>query len=312
MTTASWIPTLTRVRQFYPDIFKSVMGENDIIKELANWVLRTQRRDGTFPGAYGDFMNQPPRVFNNGQIIHALLDYYNVIGHSELVIAARNSAEWLVKVMSADGSWRQFTFHQLSSNTMTGAALIRLADITGDKKYAEAGEKNIRFALSLQKENGYLAGNGFDTGSSALTITIGYAIEGILEAGILSGNENWKNAALKALYPVLHVAGKEGYLHGEIDENYHSGSSYCCLAGNCLLAMISYKLASLTGLNDLRARADLLLNYVRDKQIRSEVRDISGGISGSWPISGNYCSYEIPSWAVRYFSEALMMHDSAR
>ena len=78
MSTANWVPVLSRVQQFYPDLSKQILNDENICRELVNWLLRTQRRDGTFPGGYGDFMNQPPVVFNNGMIIHGLLDYYNV------------------------------------------------------------------------------------------------------------------------------------------------------------------------------------------------------------------------------------------
>lgn len=312
MSTANWGPVLTRIKQFYPEIYKNVIDVPDLTRELVNWVLRTQRRDGTFPASYGDYMNQAPRVFNSGMIIHSLLDYHNARGGSDLIEASIKSADWLLKVQSPDGSWRQFTFHQLSSNTLTGAALIRLAAITGDKKYYEAGEKNIEFALGLQLPNGYFSGNGFDSNSSAYTITIAYAIAGMLEAGLLTGNQEWKNAALKGLVPVLNLVNNSGFLVGEIDENFQSDSSFSCLPGNCLLAINAYKLATITSNNDLKTKADLLTDYVKGKQMISKIPQVDGGISGSWPISGNYSSYEIPSWAVRYFVEAVMMQDSMR
>jgi rhamnogalacturonyl hydrolase YesR len=312
MTTANWVPVLSRLKLYYPELFNQIIKNPDTIRELVNWVLRTQRRDGTFPASYGDFMNQPPRVFNNGLIIHSLLDHHNEQGGNDLMEACIKSAEWLLKVQSADGSWRQFTFHQLSSNTMTASALIRLASITGEKKYELAGEKNIQFALGLQAENGYFKGNGFDSNSSAFTITMAYAIAGVLEAGILTGNETWKNAALKGLVPVMNKVNENGFLVGTLDENFQSDSSFACLPGSCLMAVNAYKLASLEGNSELKIKADLLTDYVKSKQMSSKSPLINGGISGSWPISGNYCTYEITSWGVRYFAEALMMQDSMR
>ncbi len=312
LTTANWVPVLSRISSYYPELYSQVIKNPDLIRELVNWVLRTQRRDGTFPASYGDFMNQPPRVFNNGLIIHSLLDHHNVSGGNDLLEACIKSAEWLLKVQSTDGSWRQFTFHQLSSNTLTAAALIRLAGITGEKKYELAGEKNIQFALELQSDNGYFKGNGFDSTSSAFTITMAYAIAGVLEAGILTGNELWKNAAIKGLIPVLNKVNQQGFLVGELDENFQSDSSFSCLPGNCLMAVNAYKLATLEGNPDFKIKADLLTDYVKSKQLESKIQLINGGVPGSWPISGNYCSYEITSWGVRYFTEALMMQDSLR
>lgn len=310
MATANWIPVLSRINQYYPEIYRKVFGEGEIEKELVNWVLRTQRRDGTFPAGYGDYMNQPPKVFNNGMIMHGLLDYYNVAGDQELIDACMKSAEWLMKVQSPDGSWRQFTVHQLSSNTVSGAALLRLADITGDNNYRTSGVRNIEFALGLQSDNGYFKGNGYDSGSSASTLTIAYAIGGLLEAAILDNNKEWQSAALKGIVPVLNNLGPNGFLAGELDEEFQSSSSFSCLPGNGLLAILSYKLASLTGNDELRIKADLLTDYLKKFQLKSAQKGVSGGISGSWPISGNYCSYEITSWGVRYFLEAVMIQDS--
>lgn len=309
MSVANWVPLLTRVQQFYPDIYRSVFSDREIAKELVNWLLRIQRRDGTFPGGYGDYMNQAPKVFNNGMIIHGLLDYYNTCGDQDLIEACINSADWLIKVQSPDGSWRQFTIHQLSSNTSTAAALFRLATITGKEEYRKAANKNIEFALGLQSANGYFKGNGFDTQSRAFTITIAYAINGMLECGILESNTLWKESALKAIAPILSTVNQQGFLLGDFDENFQSSSSFSCLPGNCLLAIVGYKLTSLTGNESLKIKSDLLIDYVKRRQIESKNTGIHGGIPGSWPVSGNYCAYEVTSWGVRYFTEAIMMQD---
>lgn len=310
MTVANWVPLLTRIRQFYPETYHAAFAERDMAKALVNWVLRTQRRDGTFPGGYGDYMNQAPKVFNNGMIIHGLLDYYNANADQELIEACANCADWLLKVQSSDGSWRQFTIHQLSSNTATAAALIRLSTITGKEEYRQAAYKNIEFALDLQSPNGYFKGNGFDTNSKAFTITMAYAINGLLECSVLESNYHWRESAINALIPILSLVNHQGFLVGEIDENLQSSSSFTCLPGNCLLAIIGYKLTSLIGNESLKSKSDLLVDYVKKRQIESKNIHVHGGIPGSWPVSGNYCSYEITSWGVRYFTEAVMMQDT--
>ncbi len=311
MSTANWVPVLSRIQQFYPEVYKELFGSTDVNKELVNWIIRTQRRDGTFPGSYGDFMNQAPVVFNNGMIIHGLLDYYNASGGKELIDSCVSSADWLLKIQSPDGGWRQFTIHQLSSNTLTASALLRLSAITNDSRYRDAAIRNLEFAYELQQENGYFKGNGFDSGNRAFTITIGYALAGMMEAGILENNEKWLNSAQKGLIPVLNMVNKSGLLVGELNENFQSSASYSCLPGSSLIAICGYKMAAITGLQELRLKADLLTNYVRSKQINSRIPAITGGISGSYPISGNYCTYEITSWGVRYFIEAVMMQEAA-
>lgn len=305
-TNGYWLNTLLLVRQHFPEVFKSVFEEREIIREIADWLISIQRLDGTFPGSYGDFMNQPPRVFNNGQIILGLLNYYKNYHQQEALDSAIKSADWLLKVQSDDGSWRQFTLHQLSSNTRTAWALILLGQFLKENKYIEAGTRNIEFALTLQKDNGYFKDNGFDSFSIPSTHTIGYAIRGITGAAIATGNRNWLKSSQEAFDPVITLMKENGFMPGDIDEFYSASENYTCLTGNCQLSTVGYLLYNETGNEKYKEAADQLINYVKRKQLVSDDPHVTGGISGSWPISGKYCSYDIPNWAVKFFVDALI------
>src|SRR5262245_48155587 len=82
--TASWVPLLSRFKTNFPEMYQELFLDADLAHDLMNWVLLTQRRDGTFPGYYGDFMNQPPVIFSNGQIIFGLLEYYSMFPDDRL------------------------------------------------------------------------------------------------------------------------------------------------------------------------------------------------------------------------------------
>ena len=75
-TTGYWIKTLKRVKKYNNKIFYSVFKDDKIFDELVSWLLSIQKDDGSFPGSYGDFKNQRSIVFNNGQILLGLVDYY--------------------------------------------------------------------------------------------------------------------------------------------------------------------------------------------------------------------------------------------
>ncbi len=311
-TTGYWLNTLFFVRQHFPGIYKGVFGERVVETELKDWLLSVQRLDGTFPGSFGDFANQPPRVFNNGQIILGLLKYYEHYRDEKVMDSILQSADWLLKVQAKDGSWRQFTIHQLSSNTRTAWALMLLSKITGDKKYLEAGTRNIEFAIRLQQPNGYFLDNGFDAVGVPYTHSMAYAIKGVLEASTITGNEKWLQVTEKSYAPLLPLIKKDGFLFGQIDEDFNSTSNYCCLTGNSQLSVIGFKLYSLTGKEEYRQAAGLLIDYVKDKQVKSDVPSLSGGVTGSWPISGSYCPYEIPNWSVKFFIDALIYQHLSR
>ena len=308
-TTGFWIHTLIDLEKNYPAIYKKVFEEEKVIDNLAQWLISVQRRDGTFPGSYGDFYNQPARVFNNGQIILGLLHYYDYNKNQQALSSAIASAEWLLKVQDADGAWRQFTMHQLSSNTRTGWALIKLGQLTGEKRFTDAGLKNIEYALSLQKQNGFFKDNGFTETEIPTTHTIGYAMYGILVAALDLKNEVWIQKISRGYENIAALTHNDGYLPGQFNDNWQAEVNYCCLTGNCQLSKIGFILYKHTGNKTFLDTANKLVDYVKTKQLVSQSPFVNGGISGSWPVSGGYCAYDIPNWAARFYIEALVLQN---
>ncbi len=310
-STAFWIHTLIDIEKNYNTIYKNVFGDDAVIDNLAQWLITVQRKDGTFPGSYGDFLNQPPRVFNNGQIILGLLHYYDYKKSERALLSAVASAEWLLKVQDADGAWRQFTLHQLSSNTRSAYGLLKLGNVTGDKRFTDAGLKNIEFALSLQKQNGYFKDNGFSSTEVPTTHTISYGMYGILAAAIELKNEAWIQKLSRSYENIAALTHDDGYLAGQINDSWHAEVNYCCLTGNCQLSKLGFVLYKHTGNKTFLETANKLLDYVKTKQLVSPSPYVNGGISGSWPVSGGYCAYDIPNWAARFYVEALMLQSEA-
>lgn len=306
-TNGFWLNTLIALKNNHQQIFTAVFSDYKIIEDVANWLLSTQRLDGTFPGSYGDYTNQPPRVFNNGQIILGLSDYFEQSKNQLAIEACIKSADWLCKVQSVDGGWKQFTLHQLSSNTRTAWALIRLGNITGEKKYTEAGRRNIEYALTFQNDKGYFTQNGFEDSTLNTTHTIGYAVRGVLGAGIELQNDRWINAARKTYDSLSQLIKPDGYLAGDVTEDFETPYHYCCLTGNCQLSVTGFELYRVTTEKKYLDAANSLVNYVKTKQLLSEFSHSNGGVSGSWPLNGRYCAYDIPNWAAKFFIDALML-----
>lgn len=311
-TNGFWLNTLIALKNNHVAVFESIFGEQKIIDEVAHWLMGTQRLDGTFPGSYGDYANQPPRVFNNGQIILGLSDYYEHTKDAQTIEACIKSADWLCKVQSADGSWKQFTLHQLSSNTRTAWALIRLGNITGEKKYTEAGRKNIEYALTLQNDKGYFKENGFEESTLNTTHTLAYAVRGVLGAAIELQNDKWIIAVRKTFDSLLNIIKPDGFLPGDVTENFETPYHYCCLTGNCQLSVAGFELYRVTGEKKYADAANNLINYVKTKQLLSEFSHSNGGVSGSWPLNGRYCAYDIPNWAAKFFMDAVILQQKQK
>lgn len=308
-TTGYWINTLFLCRQKFQQEFASVFGDRKIEKELSEWLISVQRLDGTFPGLYGDFLNQSPRVFNTGQIVLGLLDEYEHSKNLNTLDSIMRVCDWLVKVQSPDGCWRQFTSCQFSSNTRTAYALIRLGKIVNDQKFIETGARNIEYAISCQNESGYYENNGFDQEEDAFTHTIAYAIDGILHAGIIMNNEKWIASARKAFNSLIPLIRQDGFLSGRINNAHNGTVAYCCLTGNCQMSIIGFLLNEKTKDVHYRNVAIKLLNFVKEHQVKSKDARTNGGLTGSWPINGGYNPYEMPNWVGKFFVDALLLEE---
>lgn len=306
-TTAFWINTLIYLKNNKPELLQEVFNDRPVIDELIQWLLSTQRKDGTFPGSYGDFKNQPSRVFNNGQIIMALTDYYQQSQKKEVLEAAIQSADWLLKVQDSDGAWREFTLHQLSSNTRTAWALIKLGQHLNEPKYISAGINNINFALKQINNHDYFCDNGFDENEIPTTHTIGYALRGVLGAGIDLQKKEWTEIVERSYKHIVALTKQNGFLAGELDEEWTSDNAFCCLTGNCQLSVIGFVLFEQTAEIQYLETANLLLEYVKSKQLISHSPMVNGGISGSWPVNGGYSAYDIPNWAAKFFADAMLL-----
>jgi len=306
-TTAFWINTLIYLKNNKPELLHEVFNERPIVEELIQWLLTTQRKDGTFPGSYGDFKNQPPKVFNNGQIIMALTDYYQQSQKKEVIQAAIQSADWLLKVQDSDGAWREFTLHQLSSNTRTAWALIKLGQHLNESKYISAGINNINFAIKQTNKHDYFCDNGFDENEIPTTHTIGYALRGVLGSAIDLQKQEWIEIVERSYKHIVALTKQNGFLAGELDEEWTSDNAFCCLTGNCQLSVIGYILYEQTGETQYIETADRLLEYVKSKQLISHSPMVNGGISGSWPVNGGYSAYDVPNWASKFFADAMLL-----
>jgi len=312
-TTGYWIRTLLALSKAYPNIMRATFSGRDVSLTLVEWLISIQRPDGAFPGSYGKFDEQPPVVFNTGQVLLGLLDFYSRTPDSEIYNSSRRAAEWLISVQDDDGAWRKFTRFQYSSNTRTAWALIWFGKLFDERSFIDAGQKNVKFALSLQQDSGYFLQNGFSATDYAYTHTIAYAIRGILESALLTDNHQWMDAAERGFDSIIGLIGDDGRLPGEIDEKLRCNNTFVCLPGNCQMSIIGSKLYSRNMKEEHIISASKLLEFVRSKQLRSSDPAVNGGITGSWPLRGKYNPYEIPNWGVKFFIDAVLeMEDTCQ
>lgn len=303
-TESGWINTIVRLKKKYPDLYKKIM-KHDVEAKLAERVISFQRPDGSFPRSFDDLHNQPPGIFVTGQVISGLMEYYKQYRDKIIIEKILLSARWLLRMQLNNGQWMHYTFHAPHANTMTSVALVRLGNLIGENKFVDAGMRNIEYTLKLQMKNGYFvipASNNINHYSE----TIAFTLLGIIMVAEELNNQSYMDAAAHGYQAIISLLKNDGYLPGEIDENLHTVVNYCCLSGNCLMSQAGFRLFKITGDEVYKSAADKLLRHVKQKQLRSRYRYLNGGITGSWPISGQFNTYEIHSSAVQYFVDALL------
>lgn len=305
---AGWVRTLIKIKTHLPATYEKMFAGKNIEQNMIDWLVETQRPDGTFPTSFEDLNNQPPGIFVNGRILAALLSYYLANKDEKVLDAAMKNAYWLKQLQYDDGSWRHYNFNTPHANTITAYSLIKTGKVTGEVSYFKAGKKNIDFTIQHQKENGFFA-DAPGKRTNHYSDVLGFTLLGILFSAKLLQEESYFEFVKKGYQSLAAMMKNDGYLAGEIDDELRTTVNYCCLRGNCIMSSVGFGLYKLFKEDYYKASADKLLSYVKSKQLRSRHHYLNGGITGSWPISGKFNPFEIHSSAVRNFINALMEQD---
>lgn len=281
---------------------------------MANWLLGLQLGNGAFPiGPLWPRWLRTPIVFDTGQIIQGLVRAYQETGNSAYLDAGRRAGDWLVQVQDEDGSWRRYDYRDVvhTYNARVAWALLLLALVACEDKYLVAGLRHLRWCTSQQQIDGWFAGASFLPCEDPLTHTIAYTIRGLLEGGLILGDEELILAARKAADRLNLRQVEDGYLRGTFGSGWRSQVTWSCLTGDVQMAQIWLRLYQLTG---DRAYLDAGVtgnSYVKETQVRwTGLAGIDGGIAGSYPIQGEYQPFQIVNWAAKFFVDSLLLEDA--
>ncbi len=97
------------------------------------------------------------------------------------------------------------------------------------------------------------------------------------------------------------------FLPGLIGSDWRGRSRYACLTGNCQMALIWFRLHSLSRNLRLVNAALKAIDLVKLAQpMRNPNSGLLGGIPGSDPVHGSYIEGAVPNWAAKYFIDALL------
>lgn len=301
-TTGYLIPTLYDCARLMPE-----RHYDQLARKLAQYERGVQRPDGSIPTLSGE-----PIVFDTGQVIFGWMRTYAEAQDAQFLGAALKAAEWLCHMQDADGAWRKGQHLDLLKviDTRVALALIELGQLAEERRYTECARRNLDWALTQQRENGWFDHCALRPGALPVTHTLAYTIEGLLESGLLLQEDRYIKAAQKTADVLLGLQKRDGAIPGAFDAQWKAAGTpvgWSCLTGNVQLALIWFRLYELTANQKYAQAALAAVEYVRQKQ-NCQTTDpaMRGAIPGSWPPWGPYERLKFPNWAVKFYVDALL------
>ncbi len=278
-----------------------------LARSISNWLCEVQESDGSI--ANPRYRRGEGIVFDTGQVLLGYVRAYRETGEARFRDAAVRASSWLAAHIDPDGAWRRNTHLETphAYNTRVAWAMLECHQIAPDQAILEAARNNLDWALR-QERDGYFGSCAFKQGVAPFTHTIAYAIRGFIESARLLDEPRYEQAAVRAADAVLEHVRSDGWIPGQIDESGQPAARYCCLTGNCQLAIIWLQLYESTGSKRYLAAAKRSLRFVMDHQdLATSNPALRGAIKGSHPIWGSYATLSYPNWAAKFFIDALLL-----
>lgn len=283
-------------------------GLRERARRMLDWLVSIQLEGGGFQGGLVDSTPVVPVTFNTGQILLGLAGGAVVFGE-RYVPAMTRAADWLVATQDPDGCWRSHPTPfaapgEKAYETHVSWGLFEAARVDPARGYGEAAMRNVRWALGWQRPNGWFDRCCLEDATRPLTHTIGYALRGILEAYRFSGDADLLTAALSTARGVVAATQPSGHLAGRLTADWQAAVPWACLTGSVQLAHCLFMIHEDTGDAQFLATGRLLMSHVR-RTIRLDAPEgIRGGVTGSFPVDGEYGRFELLNWASKFLLDA--------
>ena len=307
-TTGYIICTMFDLEKQFPG-----QGYREQALKMGHWLIQQQLPDGSFPNV--DLNSSKGLVFDTGQDLLGLVRLYRETQEDVFQQAAKKAATWLVEVSDIDGIWNKNTYKQVPHvyNTRSAWALLQYYQIDPQPELLRVALANLDWALSQQNQAGWWNNCAFEAGVAPFTHTIAYTARGLLESGVILSEEKYVASARKAAKAVMRSLNEDGFLPGQIATDGTSTNWYCCLTGNCQMAIVWERLNQLKPSMEMALASARALHYVMGKQrLEPNNPDIFGAIAGSYPIWGLYHPLQYPNWAAKFFIDALLLIPAER
>jgi uncharacterized protein YyaL (SSP411 family) len=279
---------------------------------MAEWELRIQLADGGFQGGICGELPVSSSTFVTGQVLFGLLAAHLEWPSAEYREAALRAGDFLLECLNESGRFVKGYSHfcepgSKAYEVRTGLALAQLGIMLDQKTYIKAASRMADYALSCQHPNGWFSENDLDENRQPLTHTIGYALEGLHGIGTLLERPDCLDAVRLTLDRTTELIRPDGFLAGRWRGDWSPAVDWACLTGSSQIAGVYLRMHREFGDAAYLEAAHRLLGFVCwTQEIKGKVASLSGGISGSYPFSGEYGRWCMLNWAAKFFCDSLM------
>jgi uncharacterized protein YyaL (SSP411 family) len=316
---APWMPSYPETTGYivttllaYAEAFEARFARDAALR-MASWEIAVQMPSGAVQG--GPIGASPPTAaaFNTGMVLDGWCSAFAATRDSAFLGAAARAAEFLIGDLDDAGYFRTNGEYVSGGEIKTYTCLCawplyRYAQIAQEPRYRDAAVRIVDAALLQQQRNGWFRHNCLTRSSAPLTHTIGYTLQGILEVGLLAGREDYVDAVLRAAMPLCALCERRALLPARLDAEWRPASSSSCLTGNAQIAVVCLRLHEHIGERRFRQAGERLVDALKALQtLDSALPDVNGAIPGSFPLFGEYMRGGYPSWATKYFLDALLL-----
>lgn len=286
----------------------------DAALRMARWECEIQMPSGAVQGGpVCPPSQQVAAAFNTGMVLDGWCSAFLATREVDFLEAGRRAADFLVDDLDENDYFRTNGAYVSSGeiktyNCLCAWAMHRFGSIAGERRYQDAAIRVIEAALRQQQSNGWFAHNCLDNSLAPLTHTMGYTLQGVLEVGVAAHRQDFVDAALKGVAPLVARIDHRGLLPGRLRADWKPALSSSCLTGNAQIAIVCYRLHELTHSADYKRAADSLVGTLKALQVlESANQALIGAIAGSFPLFGRYMRAGYPNWATKYFLDALLL-----
>ncbi len=297
-TTGYIIPTMLKVAEL-----RQRHELRDRARRMLDWCKKIQLDCGGFQGGKIDASPVVPVTFNTGQILLGLAA--GVAAFDDYQDAMHKAARFLRDSLDTDGCWRKHPTPfaargEKAYETHVSWALFEADRVSPNEGYGEAGIRQTLWAMTKQRDNGWVTDCCLNMRETPLTHTLGYYLKGLVEAHRWSNDSAILAAALCTARGLITALRPDGFLPGRLHPDWSAAVNWTCLTGNFQVADCWIYLGAVVNETYFVDAATKLISQTRRTIRYSGPDEIRGGVQGSYPVNGNYGDYELLNWAAKF------------